>query len=185
MALSKELKAAILALPRDEKDKLLLRLVGKHADLQEQLQFRLVEEEATLEERREALHRAITRLYNREAVSSGFLMMDMRELHGELTRHVKITKDAYGEVDLLLHLLNGVFDQQLRWIERYSSKSDTLALYVAKRTEALLKKLAKLHPDLQFEFLDATNRLLDRVWRYAPAYYAKELALPKRYQSPD
>lgn len=183
MALSKDLKAAILALPRDEKDKLLLRLVGKHADLQEQLQFRLVEDGATLEERREAIHRAITRLYNRDAISSGYLMMDMREVHGELTRHVKTTKDLYGEVDLLLHLLNGVFDEQLRWIERYSSKSDTLAQYVAKRTEALLKKLSKLHPDLQFEFLDAINRLLERVWKYAPAYYAKELNLPRRYEA--
>ena len=180
MALSKPLKAAILAMPRDEKDKILLRLVGKHEDLQAQLEFQLLENSATLDERREAIHRSIDRLYAQEHYSSGYLMMDMRDRHADLTKHVKTTKDAYGEVELLLYLLNGVFEHQLKWIERYSSKSDTLAQYVAKRTEALLKKLAKLHPDIQFEFLESANLLLERVWQYAPAYYAREMNLSKR-----
>jgi hypothetical protein len=180
MPLSKELKAAVLALPREEKDKLLVRLLGKHADLQEQLTFQLLEEGSTLDERRRALRTRVDRLYRIEPESSGFLMMDMRSIHAEITHHVKITKDKYGEVELVLYLLQGVFEHQLPYIEKYSSRTDTLAQYVAKRTEALLKKLAALHPDLQFEFLESANLLLDRVYRFAPSYYARQLDLPKR-----
>lgn len=180
MALSKELKTAILTLPREEKDKLLLRLVGKHADLQEQLQFQLIEGGSTLDERRRALLTRIDRLYKIEPESSGFLMMDMRSIHAEITFHVKITKDKYGEVELVLYLLHGVFEHQMRYIERYTSKTDTLAQYVAKRTEAVIKKFKTLHPDLQFEFLESLNLLLDRVYRTAPAYYAEQMGLPMR-----
>ena len=180
MALSKELKAAILTLPREEKDKLLLRLIGKHSDLQEQLEFQLIEGGSTLDERRRALLTRIDRLYRIEPESSGYLMMDLRTIHGEITHHVKITKDKYGEVELVLYLLQGVFEHQLRYIERYTSKTDTLAQYVAKRTESLLKKYAALHPDLQFEFIESLNLLLDRVHRYAPAHYARQLGLAKR-----
>lgn len=180
MPISKELKTAILGLTREEKDKLLLRLINKHKDLQEQLIFQLLEDGQTLPERRDDLRNKMDRFYKLDPDSSGWLMTDMRRLHAEIAYHVKITKDKYGEVELVLYLLNECFEKQLSYVQKYTSKTDSLAEYIAKRTEAILKKLTKLHPDIQFEFLEDVNHLLERVYAYAPAPYAKQLGLPKR-----
>jgi hypothetical protein len=64
----------------------------------------------------------------------------------------KEEKDKYGEVELTLFLLNTFFDNQLQNLEHYNSKTDTISLYIAKRTEFLMKKLPKLHEDYYVEF---------------------------------
>jgi hypothetical protein len=182
MAISKELKEAIVLMPVKEKDKLLLRLIGKNENLLKQLEFELLEEGETMESRREEVKAEIDKLYRLSAYSSGYLMMDMRYVNARITEHVKVTKDKYGEVELTLKLLNDCFEKHLKWIEKYSSKSDTLASYVAKRTEFVLNKVKKLHPDIQFEFEEGMNLLLERVNQYAPALYAIELKLPKYFE---
>jgi hypothetical protein len=60
--LSKELKDAILAMPAAEKDKLLLRLVAKDDDLCKKLEYKLLDEESSLEERREEIRQVIASL---------------------------------------------------------------------------------------------------------------------------
>ncbi|MFN8355587.1 MAG: hypothetical protein U0Y10_14110 [Spirosomataceae bacterium] len=181
MALSKELKEAILSMPSSEKDKLLLRLIGKHNDLQQQLEFQLLEFGETMELRRRAVMKSIDKMYQYDEGTAGWLLMAIRTENAEITTHVKITKDKYGEIELTLYLLNQLFEKWLVYIEKYSSKNDTLAQYVAKRTEFIVKKLEKLHPDLQFDFVRDVNRLLERVHQYASQYYARELKLPKEW----
>ncbi|MFC0181271.1 hypothetical protein ACFFJX_01240 [Pseudarcicella hirudinis] len=133
--IEKELQSVILAMSSKEKDKLLLRLIAKDRVLLERLRFELLEESSTIEERREEIRKAIDHLYQTPVYSSGYLMMDIRSVNALITHHVKITKDKYGEVELTLRLLNDCFEKQLKWIERYSSKTDKLASYVAKRTD--------------------------------------------------
>jgi hypothetical protein len=183
--LEKDLQEAILAMPLKEKDKLLLKLITKDEVLTQQLQFQLVEAGDTMESRRDEIRKTIEKLYRIDHYSSGYLMMDMRYISGDITRHVKVTKDKYGEVELAIKLLKECFEKQLRWIERYSAKSDTLASYVAKRTDVILKKLTKLHPDIQFDFHGDMNYLLECCHRYAPAIYAKTLALPRAFEIED
>jgi hypothetical protein len=180
--LEKDLQQAILAMPQKDKDKLILRLIAKDDILTQQLQFTLVEEGSSIELRRDEVKVAIDKLYRQNAVSSGFLMMDMRYLNGEITRHVKVTKDKYGEIELTIKLLKECFEKQLKWIQKYTSKSDTLSNYVAKRTDFVLKKLVKLHPDIQFDFHADVNTLLEYVYSYAPSYYAKLMALPRTFE---
>jgi hypothetical protein len=180
--LEKDLQLAILSMPVKDKDKLLLKLVAKDDILIQQLQFTLVEEETTIEIRRDEIKNAIDKLYRLDAYSSGYLMMDMRYLNAEITRHVKVTKDKYGEVELTLKLLKDCFEKQLKWITKYNAKTDTLANYVAKRTDFLLKKVVKLHPDLQFDFYNDINSLLESVYSYAPAYYASQMKIPRVFE---
>lgn len=180
--IEKELQQAILGMPQKDKDKLLLRLIGKDDILIQQLTFTLVEESLTVESRRDDIRIAIDKLFDTTNYSSGYLMMDMRYTNAEITRHVKVTKDKYGEIELTLKLLKECFEKQLKWIEKLSSKSDSLANYVAKRTDFLLKKLVKLHPDIQFDFYSDMNTLLEYIHKYATAYYAKELMIPKTFE---
>jgi hypothetical protein len=180
--ISKDLEKAILTLPVKDKDKMLLRLIGKSDLLVEQLQYQLLENESFLEERREEIKKSILRVSKMSHNTPGWMMMDMRDLNGRISTHVKVTKDKYGEIELTLFLLNTVFDHQLKLLEKYTSKSDTAAQYIAKRTEFILKKLPKLHEDYYIEFERDVNKLLERVHTYAPAYYAKQMGLPKSWE---
>lgn len=164
-----------------EKDKLLLRLIGKDAVLVERLNFELVEHRETLHTRRELIKQAIERVAKHSNDTPGWLMMDMRSLSGDITRHMKVTKDAYGEVELNLFMLNTFFDYQTELLRHYNSRSDKAAEYIAKRTEQLLKKVQKLDPDYYIEFSDDVNRLLQRVHTLCPAPYARQLNLPKEW----
>lgn len=178
--LSKELKEAILTMPQAEKDKLLLRLVAKDEDLCQQLEYKLIDEQSSLESRREEVRETIDRVVRGSHYSPGWLMMDLRSVNATITHHVKITKDKYGELELTLYMLNQVFEHQFPFIEKHTSKSETLAVYVAKRTQFVVQKLSKLHPDLHIEFEEDMKRLLERVHTYASSSYAKELKIPKK-----
>ena len=180
--LEKDLQAAILSMPQKEKDKLLLRLIGKDDILTQQLQFTLVEEGLSVEYRRDEVRNAIDKLYRVDGYSSGYLMMDMRYINGDITRHVRVTKDKYGEIELSLKLIKDCFEKQLKWIEKFSSKTDKLSNYVVKRTDFILKKLVKLHPDIRFDFCADVNYVLKCVHQFAPSYYAIQMKLPKSFE---
>ncbi|MBD0254953.1 MAG: hypothetical protein ICV83_04470 [Cytophagales bacterium] len=180
--LSPDLKEAILRMPTAEKDKLLLRLVAKDEKLCQKLEYELLEEGTSLEERRTDIRETIDRLAVGHHYSPGWLMMDMRGVNGLITAHVKTTKDKMGEISLTLYLLNRVYDEQMPHLAKYSSRSDTLAAYVAKRTQFIVQKLEKLHPDYYIEFEEDVNKLLAHVHTTAPARYAQELHLPRQWQ---
>jgi len=180
-ALDPELKKAIVRMPVGEKDKLLLRLVAKDATLTEKLQFELVEEGNTVEERRELIRQFTRRTASLGQDSAGWVMMDMRTVNGYITRHLKVTKDKYGEVELMLHMLNTFYDNNAHLLQKYNSRTDKAAEYIAKRTEQLLKKAEKLDPDYYIEFTSDINKLLGWVHAAAPAHYARLLGLPKEW----
>jgi hypothetical protein len=180
-ALDPDLKKAIVRLPGTEKDKLLLRLIAKDPILAERLQFELVEHKATLDERRELIRQFIDRTANVGQDSAGWVMMDMRTVSGYISRHVKVTKDAYGEVELMLYMLNTFYDHNAHLLHKYNSRTDKAAQYIAKRSEQVLKKAAKLDPDYHIEFADEINKLLGWVNYAAPAHYARQLGLPKEW----
>ncbi|RYC69184.1 MULTISPECIES: hypothetical protein [Spirosoma] len=180
-ALDPDLKKAIVHMPGVEKDKLLLRLIAKDAVLTEKLQFELVEHSATLDERRDLIRQFIDRTANLNADSAGWLMMDMRTVSGYIARHLKVTKDKYGEVELMLYMLNTFYDHNAHLLAKYNSRTDKAADYIAKRTDQVLKKVAKLDPDYHIEFADDIHKLLSWVHYAAPAHYARQLGLPKEW----
>jgi len=180
-ALDSDLKKAIVQMPGVEKDKLLLRLIAKDAVLTERLQFELVEEGKTIDERRKLIRDFVDRTANLHADTAGWLMMDMRTVSGYISRHLKVTKEKYGEVDLMLYMLNTFYDHNAHLLQKYNSRTDKAAEYVAKRTEQVLKKAAKLDPDYHIEFADEINKLLRWVHQNAPAHYARAMVLPKEW----
>lgn len=104
--LPKELEKAVLSLPAKEKDKLLIRLIGKNELLIQQLYFQLLEDESDLPHKRAEIKNQILKVSKMYHDTAGWMMMDMRELNGRITNHIKITKDKYGEIELTLFLLN-------------------------------------------------------------------------------
>jgi hypothetical protein len=181
MAVSDELKKAIIRMSQAEKDKLLLRLVAKDENLINQLEFKLLEDESTLDERREKIKNQILKVAKMYHYSAGYMMMDMRYLSGDISAHVKTTKDKYGDIELNIFLLNSFFEHQLDHLRTHTAKTDTCADYIAKKTATIIKNLAKLNEDFYVEFEDNVHQLLESVHAYCPKNYARELMIPTQW----
>lgn len=181
MALSSPLKKAILGMPEKEKDKLLLRLIGKDKVLVDRLHFELIEDAATLPERRAGIKNEIARVAAMSQHSAGWIMMDMRTLSGDITRHVKITKDKYGEIELNVSLLNSFLEKHPKQLQHHTGRSDKCALYIAKKTQATLKLLDRLDEDYYVDFETEVNKLLQQVHDMCSKPYAQQMSLPKEW----
>lgn len=179
MALPDALKKEIVRMPVKEKDKLLLRLVGKDKTLVDKLYFELIEGGATTEERRAAIKARIEKVARMTQYSPGWIMMDMRSLSGDISYHVKITKDKYGDIELNLYMLNEFFEQHTEQLATYSSRSDKCALYMVKKVQTLLNKLAKLDEEYYIDFASDMEKLLHFVHSMCTKPYANQLDIPR------
>lgn len=161
--LTDELKEAISLMPGKHKDRLLYRLVAKDDILVDQLEFELVELKETLEDRRREL---LERVQNAVVASKeyfyspGYLLLNLRDISGLINRHVRVTKDKYGEVELNLEMLNKTYELMGGELNEFSAlQSRTFNEYVVKRVLKLIKLTSKMHEDLQFDFQDTFQEL--------------------------
>ncbi len=165
LKLSDKLKEAITEMPQSEKDKLLLRLIAKDEPLVKRLAFELLEGKQNQEERRRKIYKGIENYletYNKDGYyySPGYLLMELRTISGQITDHVKTTKDKYGEVQLnLLMLVKSLelFGDEINSVN--PKRSMTFNNYVVKRTLKMLKMLNRMHDDLVLDFEDDLKQL--------------------------
>ncbi|SHG08699.1 hypothetical protein SAMN05444396_104237 [Flavobacterium segetis] len=152
---SKELKKAIQELPSGEKDKLIFRLLRRDLDLANRLHFELVDVE-TVEDKRAAFELEMLRKINHFSerfYSVGYLLQDTRFLSGEITYHVKITKDKFGEISLNLRMLNQLLTINNKRIESTTySKAYTLCIYVIARAFKILILIKSIDEDYFLDF---------------------------------
>jgi hypothetical protein len=178
MTFDKEFKTAIQNLPSAEKDKLILRLLKRDLDLANRLYFELVSTQS-VEDRREILQNNITvatkRMHDR-FYSLGYLLMDMRSLSGDITEHVKTTKDKFGEISLNIQMLNEIITlNKLHILNSKPKDAHTFCIYVIARAFKILMLINALHEDYRIEFkadleklglLISENRLLIKTAIY-------------------
>lgn len=183
-----DLKQAIRAMPALEKDRLLLRLVAKDALLVRKLQHQLLEDEVDMEAQRDALAEQVQNYFASDNFAHwnytpGLVMMELRNFSGTITRHVKVTKDKYGEVQLLLLLVNLPFRHQRTILEKKIRRSEKFAHYVCKKAQTVLKKLKSLNEDYYIEFEKDVNEMLGHLHGYAPTeQLMAEYRLPKQWE---
>lgn len=170
-------------MPTKEKDKLLLRLVAKDSTLVDRLHFELIEEGTTLEERRDEIRSRIDRTAARRHDTPGWLMMDMRDLSGAISYHVKITKDKSAALDLNLYLLLTIMEAQQDLLKTYSSRADTCALYLAKKANTVLTAFNRLQDDYRFDYLSDINRMLEWIYALCSKMYARQIGLPQNIEN--
>lgn len=162
VTLSKELKEAIAELPSKEKDKLLFRLIRKDHKLVHKLHFELVDNN-TVDENRAIVAANIQSQISHCAeryYSPGYLMMDLRDVSGQISYHVGITKDKFGEVSLNLLMLNQVLPLTIDKVSKASlGKSHKFCVYVIARAFKILLLINSLHEDYKIDFKDDVNQL--------------------------
>ena len=154
--LSKELVKEITLMPMKEKDKLLMRLIRKDGLLAEQLEFQLIELGETTEFRRQNISTQIeTEVDELDAyyLNAGLVLSRLRDYSGRITRHVKITKDKIGEIELTFQLFNSYLEAVKSKLKRKSYYDlVTIGTYVVKRVEKLKKLISTQHEDYYLEF---------------------------------
>ena len=159
--IAKELKEAICQMPQKEKDKILLRLIAKDHMLIARLEHDLFGDENETKALAEEIKEDIDEMIKFNHGTPGWLMMAMRTENGAITRHVKITKDKKGEIELTLYLLSQTFKKQEKFLAKYAYRADKFGGYVCKRMDFVLKKIIKLHSDLQFDYKDEVEFILN------------------------
>ena len=159
---SKEFKKAIQELPSNEKDKLIFRLLKRDLDLANRLYFELVDVE-TVEDKRTAFEIEMIKKINYFSdryYSVGYLLQDTRFLSGDITNHVKITKDKFGEISLNLKMLNHLLTINNKRIETVTySKAYTLCIYVIARAFKILLLIKAMDEDYFLDFKENLSTL--------------------------
>ncbi len=110
MEYSKEFKAALSAFSSIEKDRLIFRLLKKDKLLSKKLYFELIDPETT-DDKRDAMEEIVqekVRLASGYIRNYKYFLSIIRKISAEITEHVKITTDKFGEVSLNLLLVNAV-----------------------------------------------------------------------------
>lgn len=155
MTLDPEFKKALQLLPDVEKDKLILRLLKHDLKLANKLRFELVDIDSAEDKREQLKNRMIKRieLATERYYSPGILLMDIREISGEINEHVSITKDKFGEISLNCIMLRKLLElnNERLGVETYS-KAYTLCIYIVARIFKILMLIQKQHEDLHIEF---------------------------------
>ncbi|MGB1314822.1 MAG: hypothetical protein ACPG4Y_02310 [Chitinophagales bacterium] len=163
----KEFKEAISLLSHKEKDKLILRLLKKDLALTNKLMFELVDT-STVEERRAELETHIIKSVSRiieTYYSIGYLNMDVRYLSGDITEHVKTTKDKYGEASLNLLLLTELLkgSKQIILESRAYTKLHKFLTAIIARVYKVMVLINKMDNDLLLDFKEDLQELAELI----------------------
>lgn len=164
MKFDDDFKKAIANLPSKEKDKLILRLLKKDLTLANRLHFELLSQDS-VQDRRTMMEKSVKKDIARATktyYSPGYLMGDLRALSGEITEHVKITKDKFGEASLNLLMLNEVLSKNNGSLNKEpAQKCHTFNTYIVARAFKILILIKALHEDYLVEFEDGLKQLSD------------------------
>jgi hypothetical protein len=159
---TKEFKKAIQELPSAEKDKLIFRLLKRDLDLANRLHFELVDT-ATVEDKRMAFEKVMLKKidhFTEQFYSVGYLLQDTRYVSGDISEHVKITKDKFGEISLNIKMLNHLLLLNNERIQSQSySKAYTMCIYVIARAFKILILIKAIDDDYFLDFKEDLETL--------------------------
>lgn len=154
MEFSKEFKQALSEFSSKEKDKLIFRLLKKDKLLSKKLYFELIEEETTDDKRNTMesyLKERITDLSKHIGNPKYFLVL-VRKLSGEITEHVKVTTDKFGDVFLNLFLVNTILEHNDKLSRQRFDAVYKLYIYLINKIIKALIQIQKLDEDYWLEF---------------------------------
>lgn len=162
-----ELKSAVLNLSQKEKDKLLVRLIGKDKMLLKQLHYQLLENKDDLENRIELLKTKLENIFrdtsnklSNTGVFSNYKGLNniLRQASGLINEHEKITKDKFSAAESRLYLLTEAYHLYPRLYEKSPLQvAEKLQKYISARIKVTLNSISGLHEDLQFDLQEAID----------------------------
>lgn len=164
MTFTTEFKEAIANLPSKEKDKLILRMLKKDLPLANRLEFELVSEDTADERRDELEDRIKSRIewISRHSHNGHYLVVEMREMSGDINELIFVTKDKFGEVWLNLVMINEILEKNIKNLKGQSSNQTyKLYIYIIARIYKIMGLTLKLDEDLWLELREPFEKLAD------------------------
>lgn len=167
MKFDPEFKRVISELPSQEKDKLILRLLKKDLILANRLYFQLLSGDSVQDRRaivENRIRKTIDRILNNTFYLPSYLLSEMKYLSGEITEHVKITKDKYGEASLNLLMLNHMLKRFGNNVKKDKPQNIyKFGIYIIARAFKILILIKALHEDFLVEFEDGLKELSELI----------------------
>jgi hypothetical protein len=165
MEYSKEFKTALSNFSSIEKDRLIFRLLKKDKLLSKKLYFELIDTETTDQKRaqmEEIIEEKVLSASKHLSNPKYFLVL-IRKLSAEITEHIKVTTDKFGEVSLHLFLINRILDHNDKLSHQRFDNVYKLYLYLINKTIKALLTIKKLDEDYWIEFDELLEEQEDKI----------------------
>lgn len=165
MEYSKEFKTALSQLSGVEKDRLIFRLLKKDKILSKKLYFELIDEE-TADQKRDQMEETVKEKVEYAAKylsNQKYFLILIRKISAEITEHVKVTSDKFGDVSLNLVLVTEILKfndklSRLRFNDVYK-----LYLYLINKVVKALILTKKLDEDYWMEIDDYLSAVYHKI----------------------
>lgn len=165
MEYSKEFKAALSAFSNIEKDRLIFRLLKKDPLLSKKLYFELIDPETT-DDKRNVMEEHVQErvaLVSKYIGNPKYFLTIIRKISAEITEHVKITTDKFGEVSLNLLLIDSILKHNDDLSRQRFDNVYKIYLYLINKTVRSLLLIKKLDEDYWIEFDEQLESLKKRI----------------------
>lgn len=165
MEYSKEFKAALSQLSPAEKDRLIFRLLRKDEILSKKLYFELIDEE-TVDQKRDAMEELIKEKveYASKYISNQkYFIVLIRKISAQITEHVKVTTDKFGDISLNLLLINEILESNEKLSRQKFNDVYKLYLYLINKTVKALALTKKLDEDYWMEIDEYLSVAYDKI----------------------
>ncbi|SHL53742.1 deoxyuridine 5'-triphosphate nucleotidohydrolase [Chryseobacterium polytrichastri] len=153
MEYSKEFKAALSNFSPVEKDRLIFRLLKKDKLLSKKLYFELIDTETT-DDKRDAMEENVKEkvfLASKYIGNQKYFQTIIRKLSAEITEHIKITTDKFGEISLHILLINEILENNEELGRQRFDNVYKLYLYIINKIFRALILAKKLDEDYWME----------------------------------
>lgn len=164
MEYSKEFKAALSNFSSVEKDRLIFRLLKKDKLLSKKLYFELIDPE-NVDQKRAQMEQQIedkVDLASKYISNSKYFLVLIRKISAEITEHIKITTDKFGEVSLHLLLVNKILDNSKLNHQRFDEVY-RLYMYLINKILRALVLVKKLDEDYWIEIDELLEDLKNKI----------------------
>lgn len=165
MEYSKEFKAALSAFSSAEKDKLIFRLLKKDKLLSKKLYFELIDPETT-DDKRKAMEQNVEEkvlLASKYIGNAKYFLTIIRKISAEITEHIKITTDKFGEVSLSLLMVDKILDYNTDLSRQRFDNVYKLYIYIINKLFKSLILIKKLDEDYWMEFDDLLRTIQQKT----------------------
>lgn len=165
MEYSKEFKAALSQLSNIEKDRLIFRLLKKDKILSKKLYFELIDEE-TADQKRDQMEEIVKEKveYAAKYISNQkYFVVLIRKISAEITEHVKVTTDKFGDVSLNLFLIDQILEYNDKLSRQRFNDIYKLYLYIINKIVKALALTKKLDEDYWMEIDELLSTVHEKV----------------------
>ena len=165
MEYSKEFKQALSEFSPIEKDRLIFRLLKKDQLLSKKLYFEIIDPETT-DQKRDQMEENVTEKLASAARYIGnpkYYLSTIRTISAEITEHVKVTTDKFGEVYLNLFLVDQILENNDSFAQQRFDNVYKLYIYLINKIVRALLLIKKIDEDYWMEFDEILGKIDDKV----------------------